>query len=251
MKSQLKPLLLLPCVLLFFQCGDSPELLVIGHRGAMGHETENSLPSISKALEIGVDMIEVDVFRIKSGEVVVFHDREVDRLTNGGGPIEDYYITDLRRLKLKGGHTIPTIQDVIQLVDGKAKLNIELKGANTADKVNHILEYYVKERGLQWSDFLISSFNWDELRKLRETNPGIDIAVLTDKDPLKALKVANELNAVAINPNYKTLDASNVNKIQDAGYAVYPWTVNTPEDIAQLKELGVDGIISDYPERIR
>lgn len=252
MISKLNRMLILPCVLLFFNCGEPEEkLLVIGHRGAMGHETENSLASVEKALELGVDMIEIDVFRIKSGEVVVFHDKHVDRLTNGGGAIEDYYIFDLKKLQLQGGHSIPMLQDVIKLVAGRASLNIELKGANTAGKVDQIMSYYVEQRGRNWKDFLVSSFNWDELRKMRELNKDVAIAVLTEGDPLEALEVAKELNAVAINPNYKRLTAEVVKKIQEAGFAVYPWTVNEAEAIAQLKEMGVDGIISDYPERLR
>ena len=78
------------------------DLLVIGHRGAMGHETENSLASVQKALDFEVDMIEIDVFRIESGEIVVFHDDRVERLTNGGGRIEEYNIVDLAQLRLDG-----------------------------------------------------------------------------------------------------------------------------------------------------
>ena len=77
------------------------KMLIIGHRGAMGHETENTLASIQKAMDLGVDMIEIDVFKIKSNEIVVFHDERVERLTNGGGAIEEYNIYDLRQLTLQ------------------------------------------------------------------------------------------------------------------------------------------------------
>ena len=116
--------------------------LVIGHRGAMGHETENTLASVQKALDLGVDMIEIDVFKIKSGEIAVFHDKKVDRLANGGGNIEEYDIIQLRQLILDGGHKIPMLQDVLKKIDNQVVLNIELKGAGTADRVNHIIDYY-------------------------------------------------------------------------------------------------------------
>ncbi|CAN0604814.1 unnamed protein product [Ectocarpus sp. 12 AP-2014] len=122
-------------------CHMKKEPLVIGHRGAMGHETENTLPSIQKALDLGVDMIEIDVFKIKSGEVVVFHDDKLDRITNAPGNIEDYYIVDLMQVIVDGGHKIPMLQDVLKLIDNKVALNIELKGAGTADRVNHIMKY--------------------------------------------------------------------------------------------------------------
>ncbi|MGB5238078.1 MAG: glycerophosphodiester phosphodiesterase, partial [Flavobacteriaceae bacterium] len=111
------------------------EPLVIGHRGAMGHETENTLASVQKALDLGVDMIEIDVFNIRSGETVVFHDERLERLSNGGGRIEEYNIVAVKNLTLRGNHRIPQLQDVLKLVDKKVNLNIELKGADTADRV--------------------------------------------------------------------------------------------------------------------
>ena len=86
-----------------YGCMDEKKPLVIGHRGAMGHETENTLASIQKALDLGVDAIEIDVFQITSGETVVFHDERVDRLTNGAGRIEEYNLSDMKKLRLDGG----------------------------------------------------------------------------------------------------------------------------------------------------
>lgn len=224
--------------------------LVIGHRGAMGHETENTLASIQKAIDLGVDMIEIDVFRIDSGEIVVFHDERLDRLSNAVGPIESYNIFDLKKVILDGNHGIPMLQDVLKLIDNKVALNIELKGANTADRVNFITDYYVRDRGWTLDNFLISSFNWEELRKMRAINPTIGIAVLTEDDPLEALPIARELNAIAINPNFNTLTAENVAQMQKEGYKVFTWTVNEPDEIEKMNEFGVDGIITNYPERV-
>lgn len=235
---------------MFSSC-DNNKPLVIGHRGAMGHETENTLASVQKALDLGVDMIEIDVFKISSGELVVFHDQTVDRLTNGPGNIEEYNISDLSRLILDGGHKIPMLQDVLKLIDNKVVLNIELKGANTADKVNHTIDFYTKSRGWSPENFIISSFNWDELRAMRKLNKNVAIAVLTEDDPLDAIEVGKELNAVAINPYFKNLDADVAKKIKEAGFKIYTWTVNEPEDIVAMKNLGVDGIITNFPERIR
>lgn len=225
--------------------------LVIGHRGAMGHETENSIASIGKALDLGVDMIEIDVFKIESGEIVVFHDDRVDRLTNGGGPIEGYNIVDLHKLVLDGNYKIPELQDVLQAMDHKARLNIELKGAGTADRVNFIINSYIKNKGWKLEDFLISSFKWDELKAIRRLNPEVPIAILTEDDPMSALPIARELHAESINPAFQTLTGANVKAIHDAGFKLYTWTVNDPADIARMKKFGVDGIITNYPERVR
>lgn len=229
---------------------DMKKPLVIGHRGAMGHETENTLPSIQKAMDLGVDMIEIDVFKLKSGEIVVFHDDTVDRLTNGPGSIEEYNIIELKKLIVNGGHQIPMLQDVLKLIDNKVALNIELKGAGTADRVNFIMNYYINKKNWSPENFIISSFNWDELKEMRKLNTDVAIAVLTEEDPIDAIPMAKELQAVAINPYFKKLDSEVANQIHDAGFKIYTWTVNEPEDIDAMKKLAVDGIITNFPERV-
>ncbi|WP_245737139.1 glycerophosphodiester phosphodiesterase [Maribacter orientalis] len=224
--------------------------LIIGHRGAMGHETENTLPSIQKAMDLGVDMIEIDVFKIKSGEIVVFHDDTVDRLTNGPGSIEEYNILELKKLIVNGGHQIPMLQDVLKLIDNKVALNIELKGAGTADRVNFIMDYYINKKNWSPENFIISSFNWDELKEMRRLNPDVAIAVLTEENPIDAIPIAKELKAVAINPYFKKLDLEVANQLHDAGFKIYTWTVNEPEDIDAMKKIAVDGIITNFPERV-
>lgn len=224
--------------------------MVIGHRGAMGHETENTLASVQKALDLGVDMIEIDVFKIKSGEIVVFHDERVERLTNGRGRIEKYNMSDLKQLILEDNHKIPMLRDVLDLVDKKVRLNVELKGAHTADSVHFIIDNYIKEKGWTLDDFLISSFRWDELKAMRKLNKDIAIAVLTEENLLDAIPMAKELDAEAINPDFEKLTLEKTNKIKEAGFKIYTWTVNRPEDIKRVKRMGVDGIVTDYPELI-
>ena len=250
MKYFTKIQLLLLCLFLLQSCSMKEKPLVIGHRGAMGHETENTMASIQKALDLKVDMIEIDVFRISSGEVAVFHDQYVDRLANGGGNIEEYNFFELRKLILDGNHRIPILQDVLKLIDNKVRLNIELKGDNTADAVNHIVSFYVKERGWSMDNFLISSFKWEELRKTRKLNKDIPIAILTEENPLDAIPIAKELNAEAINPDFEKLDLEVATKIKEAGFKIYTWTVNEPSDIELAKSWSVDGIITNYPERV-
>ncbi|PIF01050.1 MAG: glycerophosphodiester phosphodiesterase [Maribacter sp.] len=231
-------------------CKMNGKPLVIGHRGAMGHEMENTVASVRKALELGVDMIEIDVFKIKSGEIVVFHDETVDRLTDLSGKIEDYDIFYVKKMMLEGNHPIPLLQDVMDVLDDDVRLNIELKGAGTADRVNMIVNVFMGRRGWDLDKFIISSFNWDELKSMRKFNKDIPIAVLTDDDPVDAIAVAKELNAEAINPDFKDLDLDSVRKIKDAGFKIYTWTVNEPGDIDLVRSLGVDGIITNYPERV-
>lgn len=225
--------------------------IIIGHRGAMGYETENTVASVQKALELGVDMIEIDVFKVKSGEIVVFHDERVDRLANSGGLIEEFNYFDLRQVTLVGGHKIPLLQDILKAMEHRVPLNIELKGAGTSEKVHHIISVYCKDRGWQPNQFIISSFNWDELRAYRALDPNARIAVLTEGDPTQAIDVARELKAEAINPAGNQITPENVKEIQDAGFDIYVWTINEREQFELLKEMGVTGIFTNYPDRMR
>lgn len=245
-------LLVLAGIFLLQACSNQKNtLMVIGHRGAMGYETENSLASVQKALDLGVDMIEIDVFEIKSKEIVVFHDGDVERLTQGVGKIEALNKQELEALRLDNGEKIPSLQEVLNLIDKKAKLNIELKGKNTAAPVARIVQSYIEEKGWRADDFIISSFHWDALAEFRALNQEVPIGVLTGEDPLAALETAGKLQALAIHPNFKTLTLENVDQIQQAGFKVFTWTVNEPEAIAKMKSLAVDGIITDYPDRVR
>lgn len=226
-------------------------LITIGHRGAMGHETENTLSSVQKALDLGVDMIEIDVFRITSGEIVVFHDDKVDHLTDGRGAIEKMDLDAVKELNVKGDHKIPLLTEVLDLINKKVRLNIELKGPGTAEGVMYIINSYIENVGWTLDDFVISSFNWEELTAIRSLNRDIEIAVLTDEDPLNALAFGKEIGAVAINPHYLRLNKENVSIIKSQGFKIFTWTINDPEEIARIRTLDVDGIFTDYPERIQ
>ncbi len=227
--------------------------LVVGHRGAMGHETENTLASILKAIEMKVDMIEMDIFQIKDGTIVVFHDERLERLSNGFGNIEHCNLSEVKQLVIKEKHKIPTLQEVLDISDNGVSLNIELKNAGIAENLDAMLRHYVAEKGWIWSNFVISSFNWEELIALRKINAEVPIAILTteSQSPIEALATAKAFNFIAINGYHTTLTTENVSQIHQEGYKVFAWTVNKPEDIQRMKLLGVDAIVSDYPERVR
>lgn len=236
--------------LMISSCTPSKNLLVFGHRGARGHLAENTLPSIAKALELGVDGIEIDVFRCASGELVVFHDQTLEKLTNATGYIEQLDLDSIRNIEVLNGFTIPTLEEVLNLINGRVMLNIELKGSQTAILTDQMLQTFFEKETWSAEKILISSFDWEELKLFYEVNQKVPIAILTEDDPLDALPIAKELNAVAINPNYKSLNKENLTKIHKKGLKIYPWTVNQPEEISALLALGVDGIITDFPERV-
>lgn len=238
---------------LFLSSCQAPDakILVIGHRGARGHVAENTLASISKAMELGVDGVEIDIFRCATGELVVFHDKTIDALTNGTGYIEQMSLDSIKQFRVLGKEPIPTLTEVMNLIDGKIQLNIELKGSQTAVLTSELIEHYFKTSNWEAKNVFISSFDWNELDQFYSVNKKVAIAVLTEDDPIDAIPVAKRLDAFAINPDFKSLTHVNVEKIHEAGFMVYPWTVNEPEDIERMITMGVDALITDFPERIR
>ena len=238
-------------IFLFISCQNSNSLILIGHRGARGYVAENTLASISKAIELGVDGVEIDVFLCASGELIVFHDKTLEKLTNGIGAVESFTLDSLKTFKVLGEETIPTLNEVMEFIDSEIILNIELKGSNTAIPTAKLLKHYFSCSLWSPEKVFISSFNWEELRIFSKQKTEVDIAILTDKDPLNSISIAKEINAIAINPDYRSLNSENVLKIQNHGIKIFPWTVNSYEDINKMKLLGVDGIITDYPDRVK
>ena len=225
-------------------------MIKIGHRGARGYEPENTLISFQKALDLGVDGIELDVHLSQDGVVVVIHDETVDRTTDGTGAIHDLAVAKIKKLRTDKNQQIPTLTEVLDLIDKKVFVNIELKGKGTSKPVVQLVEKYIKEYHWDYTDFIISSFDWDLLDEVVVLNPKIPIAVLTETTVEEALAFAKKIKATAINPDYTLLTPENVKLIKDEGFQIFPWTVNETEAIATMKSYGVDGIISDYPDRI-
>lgn len=241
-------------ILFFMFCSlllnSQESILNIGHRGAKGHIAENTIASIHKAIELGADGIEIDVFQCKSGEIVLFHDKTLEKLTNGDGNIEDKNLEELRKLKvLNSSYSIPTLEEVLKSIGKDVFLNIELKGRNTAEGSLNLIKKYIERNKIEFNNILFSSFNWEELKDLRSLSDKVQLALITDQDPLLAIDYALKLKAVAINPNYKDLNEQIISKINEKGLKIYTWTVNSKIQIDRLKVLNVNGIITDFPDR--
>ena len=219
----------------------------------MGHVLENTIESVKKAIELNVDGIEIDVFKSKTGELVVYHDPFLSRLSNSNAFIEQISLDSIKKVELIGGFSIPTLEEIVDIIPEKIFLNIELKGKDTANETNKIIINYLNKYNLPSSKFIISSFIWDELKKIRSINKDVPIAILVDSLHKidDAIKLAKQINAVALNPNNKFITRGIVNKIQSNNIKVYPYTINNPKNIKRMRSMGVDAIITDYPERIK
>lgn len=225
-------------------------VLRIGHRGAMGYEPENTLRSFKKAIELNVDMVELDVYVCNTGELVVIHDDKVDRTTNGKGYVFEKSFQELRKLDAGKGEKIPSLQEVLDLIDKKVKVNIELKGEKTAKPVLEVIEKYVHEKGWSYENFFISSFNHYELREFNKLNPKVKIGALITGIPIDFAKFAEKVNAYSANISGEFINKEFVQDAHKRGMKVFVWTVNDADDIERIKQLNVDGIFSNFPDRI-
>lgn len=219
-------------------------MLKIGHRGAKGYEPENTLASFQKAIELQVDGIELDVHLSSDNQLVVIHDKTINRTTNGKGLVKNYTAAELQK------HQIPTLSDVFDLVDKKCRINVELKGKGTAKHVVKLIEKYIREKNWNYDQFIISSFEWEFLKEVAALNPNIPIGVLTETDVDAAITFAQKIKAKAIHPDFTLLTQDNTATMQKLGFLVFPWTVNKPNDIQKIKTYQANGIITDFPDII-
>lgn len=221
---------------------------IIGHRGAPGYEPENTLSSFERALELGVDMIEVDVHALDSGELVVIHDDKVDRTTNGSGYVLDHSFAALRQLDAGNGQKIPTLGEVVRLVDREVPVNIEIKNPGTALAVGRFIDRYI-DKGWSSDDFVVSSFNHIELARFGQFMPDVRRGALTYGIPLGRAAFASQLHAYSVNQSLEFVDRAFVKDAQARSLQVHVYTVNDPDDIERMQRLGVDAIFTDYPDR--
>ncbi len=216
------------------------KILKIGHRGAKGYAPENTLASFEKALELGVDMIELDVQNSKDFIPMVIHDKTIDRTTTGIGLVNDFSAMDLHKFG------IPSLEEAFQLVKNKCRINIEIKEFEAVKSVLDLINSHTFSK----DNILISSFDWNALQEIRFHDETISIGVLTETNLEIAIAFAKFIKAKSIHPNFQLLTKETTLKIKEKGFQVFPWTVNEMEDILMMKSFLVDGIISDFPDRI-
>lgn len=213
----------------------------MGHRGAKALEPENTLLSIKRAMEIGVDAVEIDVHLTKDKEVVVIHDSTVDRTTNGKGPVGNYTLKEIKKLDAGKGGKIPTLEEVIDLVKGRVKLIVELKEEGVEDKVVEL----IKRHGLHGSAYVISFWHM-AVKRIKEMDSRIKTGVLLVGCPVDAC-IARSASADALVMNYAFVNGEFVEKAHQEGLKVFIWNIDDPDMLKSYVDMEVDGIGSNDP----
>jgi glycerophosphoryl diester phosphodiesterase len=227
---------------LVIEIGDWQFVIIFGHRGAPGYPRrgENTMMSFRRALESGADGIEFDVRRSADHQLVVIHDETIDRTTNGRGLVREFSYEQLRRFDAGFGEPIPLLSQVLDEFGARCTLNIELKDCGLASDVREL----VLPRGIA-GNVIVSSFDWTELQPLIRQVP---IALLSSTRS-RLVGTARTMHAIAIHPRQDIVSQKLVRAAHEAGLKVYAWTVNETADAMRMRQMGVDGIFSDFPER--
>lgn len=225
-------------------------ITVIAHRGGPGEQAqkENSLSAIKRSLEMPVAAIEVDVWQV-DGQLIVFHDRRLNRFTNSDKHLQECSYHELRQLAQKNGFDIPTLAQVIDAVAGRALLNIEIKGPDCGLAVCQLIDSYVKNGTRCLSDFVISSFDQLQLKACLEQFPDIKRGLIICGIPLDLARQAQTLECDFLGLSVSFIHRDLIEDCHRRNIEAWVYTVNHPADIHWLIELGADGIFTDYPDR--
>lgn len=233
---------------------------VIGHRGAMGHSPENTMASFERGLELGADLVELDVHLSRDGALMVIHDESVDRTTNGHGLVQDQTLAELKRLDAGAwfgrefaGQTIPTLDEVLDWARQRhAMVDIEIKNAPIF--YAGIEEAVVKalDRAGMTEQVIVISFDHHAVRTVKALSPRIATGVLYAARPVDAgLELARQAQADALLPHVAYVTRDDVAAAHAAGLSVAPWTTSDPEALRYLIECGVDAIGTNHPDVLR
>lgn len=216
---------------------------ILGHRGAPREEPENTLRSLHRALELGVDAVEVDVHLSRDGRVVVIHDDTVDRTTNGRGRVRDLTFAELRELDAGKGERLPSLEEVIDLVRGQAHLVVEVKDPEAGLPVLRIFQ----ERGV-FQDAQVISFWHPLVKALKEQEPRLHTGVLLVGCPVDPAGLGQAARAESLFLNYAYVTPELVAVAHAHGLHVYVWNIDDLETLKVYLKMDLDGIGTNRPD---
>lgn len=218
------------------------EFRIIAHRGAIEHEPENTLLSFQKAIELGARLVEFDVRLSLDKELVIMHDKTVDRTTNGTGVVGEMTLSQLKKLNAGKGQKIPTFEEALEFMKGKAKPVIELKQTNTEEPVLNLLSKY----GLM-DDAFIVSFNKNILKQIRSFDKNIKTCLIKIL-PINIVRDSKECGANAVAINNYLANRFFINTAHRNGLFIFAWTENNGDRCKKLASIGLDGVVTNKPD---
>lgn len=226
------------------------KILKIAHRGFTKSFPENTLEAFAEAVKNNFDAIELDIQFSKDAEAVVFHDDNLNRLTDNFAEVNNLTLPQLKELRINQKYSIPTLAEALKVINRKLIVIVEIKNPKAVEEVVKQIENSTNSQGWKYDHFIISSFDWTVLEQVAKLNSAIKLGVLTFDELEKGLAFAERIKADCIFPHFSVLNAEFCDEIAQKNIQIYPWTVNEIDDIQRMKTLKINGIISDFPQNI-
>lgn len=224
-------------------------MLVIGHRGAAGLAPENTFEALRTGAEAGADILEFDVRLTRDSVPILVHDRHLRRTHGEATRISELTLAELVELT-KGEKPITTLEHVLDNFFGVILLNIELKGEKTGDIVVRLLKEKYMKHADDWGNVFFSSFKPRELRAVRREAPLANLALLTNQNPFVFIAYIKSLSLSAVGFNRMHMHPFATEVAKHANLFTYAYTINRPAAAIVLADQGIDGVVTDYPDRI-
>lgn len=221
-------------------------VLRIGHRGAAGHAPENTLAAIWKARSFHADLVEIDVRATGDGHLVLLHDETVDRTTDKTGHVAEMSLDQVQRLDAGNRQRIPTLEEALEVTSGAIGVILELKAEGIGNEACAI----VNRTGFS-GPLIYASFLTEELHRVRQADPRANLMVLLHRRlPRDPVADVIAVNASHVGLHFSTVTPALLQTYHNLERRVFAYTVNEPKDIQRMRDVGIDGIVSDYPDRI-
>lgn len=225
-------------------------MLILGHRGASKAAPENTLKAFELAYDMQADGIEFDVYQVQD-QLLVFHDRWLNRTTNVHGRVAEQTVAYMRSLDAGAGQSIPLLDEVLAITPKGALVNIELKHMHNVHQFTAQLSTLLSRCNISLEQVVVSSFHHGWLKQVRDAFPAIKIGALTASYPVQGIDVDSALSAYSLHIALDIIDREYVKRVQQAGLKVFVYTVDYPQDMVMLRDWGVDAIFTNVPDIAR
>lgn len=243
---------------------DGDNFIIIAHRGASAYYPENTMIAFEKAVEMGAEMIELDVMMSKDGVAIVFHDAKLDQHTNGSSYVKNYTLKELKKLDAGSwfdsefsDQKIPTLEDVLKFASGKIALNIEIKTEAVSDNIRNGIEQkilrLVKKYGME-SHVLFSSFDYRAIQHLKKLDPKVSVALLYERKQSNRLlphQLIEKYKVDAFNCSYRQLKRKWMADLNEYNIPAFVYTVDSKRRMQKLITGGITGIFTNKPDLLK
>lgn len=244
--------------MLEIEAANTGKVLIVGHRGALGLAPENTMASFQKGLETGCDLIETDIHLSRDGALILMHDGDVSRTTDGKGRIKDMTLEEIRRLDAGSwfgerfrGERVPVLGELLDWAKKRIPVVIEVKGdPRPAKGIEAALLAELHRHGVV-EDVMVIGFHHDCLKRIKQMEPSITVGLTYSCRLADTVGAARATGASSIRPRWDYWDAQLVEECHEAGLTAHAWIANDEERTAYLVEMGIDSLGVDFPDRVR